>query len=387
MRVRAAGWCGVGALAAVLAGCGGGGDGTGTDSAAATDSTASLTQAAAVRRTRTTTPTTTSTTTATTTVTVSDRQAAAAKAATTDPACTGITAFYWEIGDKTGKLGSGQGGTGTTKPTATTLMPVASASKWVYASAVIEAQKGVLSADDVSFLSMRSGYTNFNDCSSTTGMTVAACLTAAGRFSGTNGDYEADTAGQFYYGGGHMQVHAVQRGWGSYTTSSLTTALKGIKGMPTNSFNYTNVQLAGGLGTNASNYGLFLRHVLDGTLAQTAAALGQHAVCAHANGSDCTGVIFSPINQSHPGGPNDIGNESWHYSLGHWVEDDPSLGDGTFSSPGKFGFYPWIDKSKTWYGVLARYDAANVYNTDPTQTPYNTSRLCGRKIRQAWLNP
>lgn len=382
MRVVRAGLCGLGAVAGLLTGCGGGGDGTDASSAASTDSTTSLTQTAAVRRTGTTT---TATTTAT--VAVSDRQTAAAKVATTDPSCTGLTAFYWEIGDKTGKLGSGQGGTGKTKTTASTLMPVASASKWVYASTVIEAQKGVLSADDVSFLSMRSGYTNFNDCSSAAGTTVSSCLAAAGRFAGTNGDYEADTAGQFYYGGGHMQVHAVQRGWGSDTTSALTTALKSIKGMPTNSFNYTNVQLAGGVGTNATNYGLFLRRVLDGTLAQTAAALGQHAVCAHANGSDCTGVIFSPINQSRPGGPNDISNESWHYSLGHWVEDDPTLGDGTYSSPGKFGFYPWIDKSKTWYGVLARYDMNNVYNSDPTKTPYNTSRLCGRKIRQAWLNP
>ena len=31
-------------------------------------------------------------------------------------------------------------------------------------------------------------------------------------------------------------------------------------------------------------------------------------------------------------------------------------GDGAFSSPGLFGFYPWIDAGKTYYGVLARYD-------------------------------
>ena len=179
MRVRV-GLCGLGALAGLMAGCGGGSDGTDASSAAATDSATSLTQAAAVRRSGGTTTTTTAT------VAVSDRQTAAAKVATTDPSCTGLTAFYWEIGDKTGKLGSGQGGTGKTKTTASTLMPVASASKWVYASTVIEAQKGVLSADDVSFLSMRSGYTNFNDCSSAAGTTVSSCLAAAGRFAGTD---------------------------------------------------------------------------------------------------------------------------------------------------------------------------------------------------------
>jgi len=30
------------------------------------------------------------------------------------------------------------------------------------------------------------------------------------------------------------------------------------------------------------------------------------------------------------------------------------VGDGAFSSPGAFGFYPWIDRTKTNYGVLAR---------------------------------
>lgn len=360
----------LGAMAGLVAGCGGGSGGNASGS----------TPTAQAQTVKVTTATSTS-------PTVADRQAAAAKVASSDPSCTSLTPFYWEIGDKTGKQGSGTGGTGATKTSASTLMPVASASKWVYASSVIEAQKGVLSADDVAALTMRAGYTNFSDCSSNAGTTVSSCLAAAGRQGGTNGDYVSSTAGQFYYGGGHMQVHALNRGWGSDTTDALTTALHAVSGMPARSFSYTNVQLAGGLGTNATTYALFLRHVLDGTLAQTAAALGQHAVCAHANGSDCSGVLFSPINQSRPGGPNDISDDSWHYALGHWVEDDPTTGDGTFSSPGKFGFYPWIDQSKTWYGVLARYDLANSMSLDATKMPYNTSRLCGRKIRQAWLHP
>ena len=65
---------------------------------------------------------------------------------------------------------------------------------------------------------------------------------------------------------------------------------------------------------------------------------------------------------------------SWHYSLGHWIEDDPA-GDGAYSSPGAFGFYPWIDTSKTLYGVVARIVLAGAYD----------SALCGAQIRKAWV--
>jgi hypothetical protein len=67
--------------------------------------------------------------------------------------------------------------------------------------------------------------------------------------------------------------------------------------------------------------------------------------------------------------------ESWHYSLGHWVEDDPKVGDGAFSSAGLFGFYPWVDASKTWYGVVARMAPAGALD----------SVDCGRIIRKAWV--
>ena len=64
------------------------------------------------------------------------------------------------------------------------------------------------------------------------------------------------------------------------------------------------------------------------------------------------------------------------YAAGHWVEDDPVTGDGAFSSPGAFGFYPWIDQSKTYYGVVARMAQNGAW----------PSVQCGRLIRKAWLS-
>lgn len=74
---------------------------------------------------------------------------------------------------------------------------------------------------------------------------------------------------------------------------------------------------------------------------------------------------------------------AWHYSYGHWVEDEPTTGDGAFSSPGKFGFYPWIDASKTYYGVVAREDVTP--GTSVQTAPYYQSVLCGRAIRKAFV--
>src|SRR5690606_17686590 len=99
--------------------------------------------------------------------------------------------------------------------------------------------------------------------------------------------------------------------------------------------------------------------------------LGHNPVCT--DPSSCATALSSPA------------PEKWHYSLGHWVEDDPTTGDGAFSSPGAFGFYPWIDSSKTYYGILSRYDLANSGNPAATSS-YWKSVLCGRLIRKAWIS-
>jgi hypothetical protein len=52
------------------------------------------------------------------------------------------------------------------------------------------------------------------------------------------------------------------------------------------------------------------------------------------------------------------------------------VGDGAFSSPGTYGFYPWVDATRTIYGVLGR--------EAPSGQGY-PSAVCGRLIRRAWV--
>jgi hypothetical protein len=58
------------------------------------------------------------------------------------------------------------------------------------------------------------------------------------------------------------------------------------------------------------------------------------------------------------------------------VEDDPA-GDGAFSSPGAFGFYPWIDATKTYYGIVARHVVG--------AGSYLESAQCGAALRRAFI--
>ena len=84
----------------------------------------------------------------------------------------------------------------------------------------------------------------------------------------------------------------------------------------------------------------------------------------------CTlpGSCSSAINSPSP--------YDYHYSIGHWVEDDDNS-DGAYSSAGAFGFYPWISQNKIYYGIFARYERERKAGVD--------SGDCGILIRKAFM--
>lgn len=292
--------------------------------------------------------------------TIAQRRAAAestASSATND--CARLRPFYWEIGNRDLALASGSVSSAadpTVVYTASSVMSIASASKWLYSTYFVQRTGGTLTAEDVAFLTLRSGYTNFTVCPQGS-TTVQGCLQA-----GTNGDFTKATEGYFYYNGGHMQKHASLRGLGELDTRGLADEIRGQLGSDIQ-LTYVQPQIAGGVATSAEQYAKVLRKILAGQL-RMQSLLGANKVCA--NPQTCPGeALRTPI---PPG-------ETWHYSLGHWVEDDPGVGDGAFSSAGLFGFYPWIDRTQTWYGVVAKLDVTGALD----------SVSCGRTIRKAWV--
>lgn len=295
------------------------------------------------------------------------RTHAANQTAQNNAACTAIQPFYWEIGDQTEALASASVGGKTY--TANTLMPIASASKWIFGAYAVQARQGQLSRDDIAALTMSSGYTNFGATSCVKflparrdSQTVQECFQTDNPRGGNNSDYNSQALGKFYYNGGHFQKLALDMGLGADNNAALQRDMQMYLGTDFK-FTFGSPQLAGGVNTSANNYAIFLRKILNKQL-YIGNLLGAYSVCT--NPKTCTSAIYTPV----------PANLSWDYSLGHWVESDPVAGDGTFSSTGAFGFYPWIDKSKTFYGIVARKDTAG---------SGSDSSLCGGLIRKAWM--
>jgi hypothetical protein len=287
---------------------------------------------------------------------ISDSQRIAAATATAQSStndCTKAAPFYWEIGTRDARKAGGSVGTGVT---ATTSLRYASASKWFYGAYVVERRQGVLNATDVQMLTMKGGYTSFRVCRPF--HTVDSCLAA-----GVNGQYSASTDGRFYYDGGHMQKHASIHGMGAMNNAALTAALSSQLGSDV-AVKFSQPQLAGGGVGSAQTYAVFLRKLLGGQL-RLGGMLGSFSVCANPLTCGTDEALYTPMPQ----------DEDWRYSLGHWVESDPVVGDGAFSSLGVYGFYPWIDAGRSYYGILARDFAPN---------GARRSALCGRQIRKAW---
>lgn len=291
-----------------------------------------------------------------------EREAAASATAGNSGACASIRPFHWSIGDASGVRA--QGSVGPDAPTAQTVMPIASASKLIYGAYVAEQRGGRLTEEDVAMLNFTSGYTEFDIC--LPGQTVGQCQSNHGPVI-RNGSYIPEHDGYFLYSGGHMQKHATLMGLAADHNAALAQRIsRGLNGAM--QLAYSQPQLAGGVQTSAAEYGRLLQRVVAGQL-HIHDLLGSHAVCA--TPALCDSAIDSPV-------PPDA---LFHYSIGHWVETDAPEGDGAYSSAGAFGFYPWIDASKQWWGVIARHDEAGGEPGAGMQ-----SLLCGREIRKAWLN-
>lgn len=290
------------------------------------------------------------------------QRAAAARAAAESPdsACAAVRPFYWEIGDARGALASGSverdGHRGGPTYDAHTIMPIASASKWLFAAYVVQREHGRLTSDQASMLNFTSGYTRFRFCGRW--QTVDECLRMPG-----NGERVDREIGKFHYGGGHMEELAQQLGLGGDGNGALAEALHGELGADI-AFFYTQPQPAGGMAMDAASYARFLRRMMGGRLL-LGRMLDADAVCADP-GTCPDEATYSPV-------PRGMG---WYYGLGHWIEGRPGSPGAAYSSAGAFGFYPWISQDLHWYGIVAR--RAHSFGAGVP------SAECGIQIRAAW---
>jgi hypothetical protein len=301
---------------------------------------------------------------------VAPRIFAATATAHGNRACVAARPFYWEIGDQHAAFTSGT--EGAPLPTASSTLPISTASQWIFGAYMVQARAGKLSAADIEALTMRSGYTNlqYDRCvqrapRSQRPETVSDCFHAPHLVGGSNSDFKPTQVDRFFYNGGHFQELAARDPRLSTLSAAALSGVIGGQLGTASAFSYDSPELDAGIRTTPGAYAGFLRRILSGQLL-IHDQLGANAVCT--NPGRCQSALSTPLPQT----------ENSRYSLGHWVEDDPRVGDGAFSDPGMRGFYPWIDASKTYYGVLARVSQA--------PGAHVVSMQCGRLIRKAWLS-
>jgi len=269
--------------------------------------------------------------------------------------CKSLGDFYWEVGDKNGVQGSGAIGG---RFNAQRIIPIASASKWVFGSYVLEkiGRGNEPSREQIQALEMTSGYTGLKFGRCILQHTTAACFHNRG-----NDEFVSANVGKFFYNGGHDQKLAVDLGLGDLTAPEFGDEIRKYIGHDLD-ITFNSPQPAGGMKASPAGYGIFLRKIMNGDL-RMHDYLGFKPVCTLPK--VCGEAVFSPV------------PAAWHYSLNHWVEDS-SDDDGAFSSPGAFGFYPWISADRTWYGILAR--------DERMPNAAKESVYCGVKLRRAWLS-
>ncbi|PKA17297.1 hypothetical protein [Leptospira haakeii] len=287
--------------------------------------------------------------------------------ATKNSTCTKLGAFYWEIGDVNGAYGySSVNGS----VNGSTVLLIASASKWIWGAYVLE-KVGTPTTIEQSYLRMRSGYDNLDDNKCNLALTVNACFTNGPGRDGTNNNnyYNSGDLNYFYYNGAHFQAYAALNPSGltpaltNYTRAQLATEIGNtLFGGSNPGIDYAVPQPAGGVRTSASIYAQFLRRILNSNLTirtYLGADLVPTLPSVHPTQAKYSPFILEDV----------------HYSYGHWVEDS-SGNDSAYSSPGKFGFYPWIDPTVTTYGIIARYSTSGL--------AYAESVYCGRLLRKAF---
>ena len=264
--------------------------------------------------------------------------------------------------------------------------PLASASKWLSAITLLAlVEDGVLDLDESfqqhlpwwtdqagdprlgitleQLLSFTSGFSGGIDgvpCVEDGATTLSACAEVI------HDDFHEFAPGTaFYYGPSHLQVAGAaasaatgqrfHRIWRDQVADSLGLPVTAAYAVPS----LDNPRIGGGATAAGQDYAEVLTALLAGEL------LGAEMMALMATDHTPKGVVF----EEAP--PLATSAASWHYGLGCWREcvgesygpecDEP----GVISSPGLFGFYPWWDQARGFWGVLATQTESGAQFTVP----------------------
>ncbi len=258
-------------------------------------------------------------------------------------------------------------------------VPVASASKWLSAAVLMSVvDEGLVSLDDpVGEYLPEFGVGGMQT------MTLGQCYSHTSGLPGEHGaignkritlrEAAAEIAAtglrpgvlpgtDFYYGGASMQVAAAAievatgQGWNELFKARVAQPLGMVGTNFDSQFNpfgsATNPRVAGGAVSTLRDYGRFVQMVLDGGVWNGKQVLSASSVGAMlADQTFGVPITYSPA-MKYPGWC-----EITRYGIGNWREptdlnDPPPMGPVHNSSPGGYGFTPWVDGARDLAGVF-----------------------------------
>jgi D-alanyl-D-alanine-carboxypeptidase/D-alanyl-D-alanine-endopeptidase len=201
-------------------------------------------------------------------------------------------------------------------------------------------------------LSFTSGLEREAGCTLLAGISLADCVALIG-----NQPLVAAPGTRFDYGSTHLAVAArmaevaTGQSWSNLFASQLKAPLgldsTGLEfyTAPRQAFGTTNPLIAGGLRATMNEYATLLALEFNRGVHRGNTLIG-------------TALFTAQASEPYPGAI--IGNSpftatayDFHYGLASWLECTPTaVGCNVISSPGAFGFTPWIDRDGGYYAVL-----------------------------------
>lgn len=263
--------------------------------------------------------------------------------------------------------------------TSDTVIPIASATKWLSGVVIMAlVDEGVLSLDDKASKYLKN-YTDahgdmtvrqmFSHTSGLPGHSSSTGLPGSDDIVGNRKitlqesvdmiaevELLADPGTQFYYGGLSMQVagRIAEVASGKDWLTLFEEKVKQPLGMDETDYNglgpTTNPRIAGSIQTSAHQYVQLLMMLLADGVYEGKSVLSPSAVNEMLHDQTFgVPIVSSPWQQYEHLLPGEI-----RYGIGCWLEATDETGNAKeASSQGAFGFSPWIDRDRSLAGVLA----------------------------------
>lgn len=246
-----------------------------------------------------------------------------------------------------------------------TVIPIASSSKWLSAAVIMSlVDDGKLTldtkasdlipafkTDDKAQITLRQLFSHTSGLPGNVREAERPRLTIeAAADAIADADLLSKPGAQMRYGGASMQVAARmaeiagERGWRDLfkdriaTPLTLTNTQYGRLGIG------TNPQVAGGASSSLPEYTRFLRMIAAGGTLNGTKVLSKTAVDA---------MLADQTNNATVAAASVARLLDYHgYGIGNWIDQKDAAGNALInSSPGAFGFQPWVDRSRGVIGI------------------------------------